>query len=84
MKKFEYTFKALGTVCILMIIKEDDTSLNKIINSCYNKIVNFENEFSRFKKDSFLNNLNRLKKLEASEDFLSLLSKSKEIYQYTL
>ena len=80
MKKFDYTFKALWTICIISIIQENDDWLNKIVNSCYDMIINFENEFSRFKNDSILSKLNIEKKLEVSDDFLNLIIKSREIY----
>lgn len=83
MKKFEYSFKSIWTICSIIIIKEDDNWLNKIINSCYNIIQNFDYEFSRFRNDSILNKLNNEKKLEVSSDFLSLLNKSKDIYNLT-
>lgn len=83
MKKFEYTYKAIWTICSITIISENDNWLNNIINECYNKTINFENEFSRFKEDSKLSLLNKFKKLEVSDDFLSLIYKSREIFKLT-
>lgn len=83
MKKYEYSFKALWTICIINIVNEDDKDLNKTINQCYEKIINFENEFSRFKKTSTLSTLNKEKKLEVSDDFLSLIYHSREIFKLT-
>jgi thiamine biosynthesis lipoprotein len=83
MKKYEYSFKALWTLCIINVVNKDDKDLNKTINQCYEKIINFENEFSRFKESSVLSNLNRIKKLEVSEDFLSLIYHSREIFKLT-
>lgn len=83
MKKFEYTYKALGTICSISIISENDTQLNEIINLCYKKTLAFEQEFSRFKEDSILSLLNKEKKQEVSEEFLSLIYKSREIYKLT-
>jgi hypothetical protein len=57
--------------------------LNEIINDCYQKTLAFEQEFSRFQYDSVLNKLNREKKQEVSEDFLSLIYKSKIVYTLT-
>ncbi len=83
MNKFDYTFTALWTNCSISIIKENDNWLNKIINTCYNRITCFENEFSRFKSDSDLSILNLKKKLEVSDEFLSLINKSRIIYALT-
>ncbi len=83
MKKFEYSFKALWTVCSIIIINENDYYLTQIINDCYKNIINFEKEFSRFKEDSFLSKLNKTKKEFASKDFLDLLAKSKKVYEFT-
>jgi len=83
MKKFDYNFKALWTICNITILKENNIGLNHIINNCYKKIIKFENEFSRFKTDSDLRKLNREKKLEVSDDFLSLIQKSHELYEFT-
>lgn len=83
MKKFDYTFKALWTECQIIIVKENDNNLNKVINKCYEDIKVFEQTFSRFLSDSILNELNRKKSLEVWEDFLSLLHKSKEIFELT-
>lgn len=83
MKKFEFTFKALGTICTVTIIWESKNGLNKLINECYKKIVTFENEFSRFKNDSSLSILNDKKEYEVSDEFLSLVQKSREVYTLT-
>lgn len=83
MKKFEYTFTALGTVCTLSVIAESDAWLIKVINNSYALIENFENEFSRFRETSVLSKLNREKKQEISDDFLTLVYKSRDIYKMT-
>lgn len=83
MKKFEFTFKALGTICMVIVIWESKNGLTKIINECYKKIVTFENEFSRFKNDSTLSILNEKKECEVSDEFLSLIQKSREVYRLT-
>ena len=83
MKKFEYTYKALATICSITIIRENDVWLNKIINHCYDITTRFENEFSRFKSDSTLSKLNTNKKQEVSDDFLTLIYKSRDIYKMT-
>lgn len=83
MKKFEYTYKAIWTICSITIISENDNWLNNLINECYNKTIIFENELSRFKENSKLSLLNKSKKLEVSDDFLSLIYKSREIYKLT-
>lgn len=83
MKKFEYTFPALGTTCMITIIGESEKGLKSIINQSYKKIIDFENEFSRFKENSLLSLLNKYKKLEVTDEFLILLSQCKEIYNMT-
>lgn len=83
MQKYEYSFRALWTSCLISIINENENWLNDLINNAYDQIVKFENEFSRFKEDSLLNQLNREKKLEINMDFWFLVNKSKEIYKLT-
>lgn len=83
MKKFDYTFKALWTICSISIINENEFGLNEIINKCYEKTLSFEKEFSRFRENSILSKLNKEKKLEVSDDFLSLIYKSRVIYKLT-
>lgn len=83
MKKFEYSYKALWTICSITIINETEHWLNEIINDCYEKTLAFEQEFSRFKEDSILSILNKQKKQEVSEEFLSLIYKSREVYRFT-
>lgn len=50
MQKYEYSFRALWTSCLISIINENENWLNDLINNAYDQIVKFENEFSRFKK----------------------------------
>ncbi len=83
MKKFEFTFKALGTICNIVVIWENKNGLNLLINQCYKKIITFENEFSRFKNDSALSILNQKKEMEVSDEFLSLIDKCRFIYTTT-
>jgi thiamine biosynthesis lipoprotein ApbE len=65
------------------LVYEDKTLVNKIINNYHKQILDFEKEFSRFREDSTLSKLNKLKKLEVSDDFLILINKSREIYKLT-
>lgn len=83
MKKFEFTFKALGTICTIVVVWESKNWLTPLINESYKKIVAFENEFSRFKNDSTLSILNEKKECEVSDEFLSLIQKSREVYTLT-
>ncbi|MGE4443553.1 MAG: FAD:protein FMN transferase [Candidatus Altimarinota bacterium] len=83
MKKFEFTFKALGTICTIVVVGESKNGLTPLINESYKKIVAFENEFSRFKNDSTLSILNEKKECEVSDEFLSLIQKSREVYTLT-
>ncbi len=83
MKKFEFTFQALGTICSIVCIWENKQRLPALINECYQKMVTFEKEFSRFKRDSLLSSLNREKQMEVSDEFLSLIEKSREVFRLT-
>lgn len=83
MKKSDFKFKALWTICVITLVYEEKTWINKIINNYHKQILDFEKEFSRFREDSTLSKLNKLKKLEVSDDFLILINKSREIYKLT-
>jgi len=83
MNEYEYFFTALWTDCKIIIIKENDLWLNKIINNCYKNIIDFEKEFSRFRQDSVLSLLNKNKSFEVWDIFLDLFFKSKEIFTLT-
>lgn len=83
MKKSDFTFKALWTICVITVVYSNENNLKKYINNSYQEILDFEKEFSRFKKDSTLSKLNTLKKFEVSDDFLTLINKSREIYKLT-
>lgn len=83
MKKFEFTFQALWTICMIVLIWKEKTWVNTLINQCYKKIIAFQNEFSRFQKDSTLSLLNHQKQAEVSDEFLSLIQKSREIFHLT-
>lgn len=83
MKKFDYTFKALWTVCSISLIWDTDQWHIDTINYCYKYVCAFENEFSRFKPTSSLSLLNDSKKMEVSDRFLNLLDKSRVIFQET-
>lgn len=83
MKKFEFTFQALWTICMIVLIWKEKTWVNTLINQCYKKITTFQNEFSRFQKDSSLSLLNHHKQAEVSDEFLSLIQKSREIFHLT-
>ena len=83
MKKLDYKFKALWTICEISIIWDKSSRYNSLINTCYKMIFDFENDFSRFKKDSMLSILNTKKKHKVNGDFLNLIYISKEIYNLT-
>lgn len=83
MKKSDFKFKALWTICVITLVYEEKTWINKIINNYHKQILDFEKEFSRFREDSTLSKINKLKKLEVSDDFLILINKSREIYKLT-
>ncbi|EKE28164.1 MAG: Membrane-associated lipoprotein [uncultured bacterium (gcode 4)] len=73
----------MWTICSIIVINEDDKSLKKIINGIYKNIVDFENEFSRFRIDSQLSKLNRDKKMPVSDIFLLMLDRSREMFSLT-
>ncbi len=83
MKKSDFKFKALWTICVITLVYEQKVWINKIINNYHKQILDFEKEFSRFREDSTLSKLNKLKKLEVNDDFLILINKSREIYKLT-
>lgn len=83
MYKFNYTFKALWTVCSLSFFCDNDNWLNIIVNSLFNIASKFDNDFSRFRKESMLSRLNNEKYLEVSSEFLSIFDLSKEMYEFS-
>lgn len=80
MNRYDYSFKALWTICNIGIVWENDIWHSKILNDCYDYILKFEQEFSRFKNDSDLTILNTKKSWDMSDRFMILLSKSREIF----
>lgn len=80
MKRYDYKFNALWTICLISIVSNSNTKLRQIVNIAYEIIKNFENDFSRFKNDSMLSRLNETKSLEVSEEFLFLLERSRQVY----
>lgn len=83
MKKFDYSFFALGTTCVITIVTEWEIPKNQVINELFEYVKWFEKEFSRFKEDSDLMKLNTLQSYEVSNRFLALLFRSREIFLST-
>jgi thiamine biosynthesis lipoprotein ApbE len=83
MKKFDYSFFALGTTCVISIVTEQEPPKNQLINELFEYVKDFEREFSRFKEDSDLMKLNTKKTFEVSNRFLRLLDRSREIFVVT-
>lgn len=80
-RKFDYTFRALGSLFVITFFLEDDGDLDAFVQDAYRKISDFEREFSRFIPDSSLSVLNRLGRFAVSDEFLELLSVSRECYR---
>ena len=83
MKKFNYSFKAVGSIISISIISDDDKKIDNLAQNIYSLTTNFENKYSRFKEDSMLSLLNKSKSMNVDWDFVNLLLKSKEIYELT-
>ena len=79
-RKFDYTFRALGSLFVITFFREDDGGLDAFVQRVFKRISDFEKEFSRFVPDSSLSVLNRLGRLAVSDEFLELLSASRECY----
>ena len=74
-------FHALGTSCFLEIFDDlDQKNFNLIMEYLILEIINFENNFSRFKENSLIGQLNKNKKLNYnSEDLFKMLSISQDM-----
>ncbi len=83
MKKFNYSFKAVGSIINIQIIWENQTKADSTANTAYQETVYFEKKFSRFLENSKLNQLNRNKKIYMDQDFLGVFFGAKEIYYLT-
>lgn len=83
MNKYDYSFKAIWTICNITLVSDNEDLNNNIINQVYKIVINFENKFSRFKETSELSMLNKFKKYDVNDDFLTLMSYSKDIYRLT-
>ena len=67
-------FKALGTLWYIEVFDISGIkSLKKIKNSLEKTILDFEEKYSRFNKDSILNDLNKNKKVLYDEDLYHML-----------
>lgn len=80
-RKFDYTFRALGSLFVITFFREDDRGLDAFVQSAFKRISDFEKEFSRFVPDSSLSVLNRLGRSEVSRTFLDLLKVSKDCFE---
>ncbi|MFZ3233522.1 MAG: FAD:protein FMN transferase [Patescibacteria group bacterium] len=80
-RKFDYTFRALGSLFVITFFRDDDGGLDAFVQTVFKRISHFEGEFSRFVPDSSLSVLNRLGRLSVSDEFLELLSVSGECYR---
>lgn len=79
-RRFDYTFRALGSLFVITFFREDDRGLDAFVQLAFKKISDFEAEFSRFVPDSSLSVLNRLGASSVSDDFLELLRISKDCF----
>ncbi len=77
--------KALGTEIELRLRTENKDVAESAFKIMWKKISDFENKFSRFKKDSELSivNLNAGKKIKASTEFMELFIRAKYFYEIT-
>lgn len=80
-RRFDYTFRALGSLFVVSVFSETDSGLDDFVQALRERILAFESEFSRFVPDSSLSILNRSGDFEVSETFLRLLSKSRECFE---
>lgn len=80
-RKFDYTFRALGSLFVITFFREGDRGLDAFVQSAFKRISDFEKEFSRFVPDSSLSVLNRLGRSEVSSEFLELLRISKDCFE---
>lgn len=83
MKIFKYVFKWLGSILHISLIVSDKKEADNLIKKVYQISSDFEKKYSRFIPNSLLSILNNEKKLKIDQDFLWLLIKSKEIYDFT-
>ncbi|MBS8121829.1 FAD:protein FMN transferase [Candidatus Vampirococcus lugosii] len=83
MKIFKYVFKGLGSILHISLIVSDKKEADNLIKKVYQISSDFEKKYSRFIPNSLLSILNNEKKLKIDQDFLGLLIKSKEIYDFT-
>lgn len=79
--KFDYTFRALGSLFVISVFRDGDRGLDAFVQSVRAVIADFEAEFSRFVPDSSLSVLNRVGSLHVSERFLDLLRVSRDCYE---
>jgi thiamine biosynthesis lipoprotein len=80
-KFVERTEFLLGTVIQIKIEKVKDS--DKILNSAFELIKNFEDRFSIFKQESEISKLNKYKKLKVSSDLLNVIKKAIYISEIT-
>lgn len=79
-RRFDYTFRALGSLFVVTFFREDDGGLDALVQRVFKTVSDFEKEFSRFVPDSSLSVLNRLGRSSVSRDFRELLEISKDCY----
>lgn len=79
-RRFDYTFRALGSLFVVTFFREDDGGLDALVQRVFKIVNDFEKEFSRFVPDSSLSVLNRLGRSSVSPDFSELLEISKDCY----
>lgn len=80
-RKFDYTFRALGSLFVITFFRDDDGGLDAFVQSVFKRISHFEGEFSRFVPDSSLSVLNRTRRFAVSDDFLELFAVSQDCFR---
>lgn len=80
MKEFEYDYKIMGTEASVSIITKDKSLADKLAKKSYEEMVEYENKFSRFKKESELSIVNLKKEMIVSNIFMEVILEAKKLF----
>jgi len=83
LSRFDYSFRALWSVCNITFFQKNDADLDSIIRLAAAQIIYFEHLFSRFQKDSTLSLLNLHKIVIVEDDFMDIFLCAHKIYRMT-
>lgn len=83
--EYKFNDKKLWTTFEIIIVENEwkDKEINDNMFLIWKYIDEFEQEFSRFRDNSQLTNLNNQKNLNVSRTFLDILAKSMNLYRFT-